>query len=57
MLRFIDLEQVDDGRRSSLQVDDDCLVVVGVLPHNYKFRPATPIDRDSLVTFLTSLKY
>lgn len=57
MLRFVSLDQVGDDRRSSLQINDDNLQVIGVLPHNYKFRPATPADRNALVEFLLRLEY
>jgi hypothetical protein len=73
MLRFISLIEtnpdkfgfdptVDRPRSSALAVGGssvpvDSLRVVGVLPHGYEFKPATPDDRDALVEYLEGIVY
>lgn len=66
---FIDLIEVthnenlkgyDAPRTSSFGVSKNypgCLSVIGVLDHNYYFKPKTGADRDKLVTFLERLEY
>lgn len=62
MLNFISLkslnEDFDEPRISSLAITDkhSGLEVVGVLPHNYVFEPASIEDADKMIEWLQNWK-
>jgi len=61
-MNFIDIIQTNDEepRSSTLGISKnypDSLMVLGVLPHNYTFRPKTASDRDNLIHWLKELNY
>lgn len=62
MLDFISLKSVnedsDESRTSSLAITDrhSGLEVVGVLPHNYVFEPASIKDADKMIEWLQEWK-
>ena len=63
MTTFIDLIETgsDEPRVSSLAINSTGsphgLTVIGVLPHNYSFKPREALDRDMLVDWLNELEY
>ena len=50
--RFVSIWSDDAERTSSLLLNEECITVMGVLPHNYTFNPKTVADADKLIEWL-----
>jgi len=49
--------QDETGRCSTLEIQEDQVVTIGVIPHRSKWKPKTQEDRDKLVDWLSELNY